>query len=147
MCLSCSWERQVRSLPLSPFVLHLLLHSTSQLSADGVAGSVDCGAIDPLSALAAFAAENRMWFHVDAAFGALGCLSPLLRPLFAGIEQADSVAFDFHKWGQVPYDAGCLLVRDKAAHIAAFGLNATYLKREGRGLAGGDVWPCDFGAA
>lgn len=107
---------------------------------------MDCGAIDPLPALAAIAREQGLWFHVDAAFGALGCLSPALRPLFAGIELADSVAFDFHKWGQVPYDAGCLLVRDGAAHVSAFGLQATYLRREGRGLAGGDPWPCDFGA-
>ena len=59
-----------------------------------------------------FCRTESLWFHVDAAFGAFAMLAPSLRPLLSGIEQADSVAFDFHKWAQVPYDAGCILVRD-----------------------------------
>ncbi len=111
----------------------------------GTAGSVNIGAIDDLAALAAFAREHALWLHVDAAFGALAALSPRLQPRLAGIEQADSVAFDFHKWAQVPYDAGCVLVRDPAAHLAAFAAPADYLRRERRGLAGGHPWPCDLG--
>jgi len=111
----------------------------------GTAGTVSTGAVDDLSALAAFCREQGLWFHVDAAYGAFGMLSPMLRPLLAGIEQADSVAFDFHKWGQVPYDAGIALVRDPKKHLAAFDHAADYLRREKRGLATGDLWPCDLG--
>jgi len=111
----------------------------------GTAGSVDTGAIDDLAALAAFCRDEGLWFHVDAAFGAFAACSPRLRPLLAGIEQADSVAFDFHKLGQVPYDAGCILVRDPAALLAAFAQDAAYLRSEAQGLAGNAPWPCDLG--
>jgi aromatic-L-amino-acid/L-tryptophan decarboxylase len=111
----------------------------------GTAGSVNTGAIDPLDALARIAARETLWFHVDGAFGALAILSPKLRPLLAGIERADSIAFDFHKWGHVPYDAGFLLVRDAAAHKRAFASPAAYLQRAPRGLAAGDTWPNDLG--
>jgi glutamate/tyrosine decarboxylase-like PLP-dependent enzyme len=111
----------------------------------GTAGSVDTGAIDDLAGIAAVCSREEIWFHVDAAYAALAMLSPALRPRLAGLEQAGSVAFDFHKWGQVPYDAGCIVVRDPAAHRAAFERPAAYLRREERGLAAGDSWPCDFG--
>jgi glutamate/tyrosine decarboxylase-like PLP-dependent enzyme len=111
----------------------------------GTAGSVDTGATDDLAALAALCARHRLWFHVDAAFGAVAMLSAALRPLFAGMERADSVAFDFHKWAQVPYDAGCIVVRDPAAQRAAFARHATYLSRHARGLAAGEPWPVDLG--
>lgn len=111
----------------------------------GTAGSVDIGAIDDLTALADLARTEQMWFHVDGAFGALAMLSPGLAPLLAGIERSDSLALDFHKWGQVPYDAGYVLVRDGAAHRATFAQPAAYLRRETRGLAAGTDWPCDYG--
>ncbi len=111
----------------------------------GNAGTVDIGAIDDLDGLAGFAKEARLWFHVDGALGALAVLSPALKPRFSGIERADSIAFDFHKFGQVPYDAGFILVRDSEVHRAAFASPASYLRREARGLAGGSPWPCDFG--
>ena len=111
----------------------------------GTAGSVDTGAIDDLAGMARLCAARDLWFHVDAAFGAIAMLSPTLRPLLRGIEHADSVAFDFHKWAQVPYDAGCIIVRDPALHRAAFERPAAYLQRQERGLAAGDAWPCDFG--
>lgn len=111
----------------------------------GTAGTVDVGAIDPLDVLADIAADEGMWFHVDGAFGALAMLAPTLAPLLAGIERADSIAFDFHKWGQVPYDAGFILVRDGATHRAAFEASAAYLSRETRGLAADSPWPCDYG--
>lgn len=111
----------------------------------GTAGTVDTGAIDDLNALAELAREQSMWFHIDGAFGALGMLAPDLAPLLSGIERADSIAFDFHKWGQVPYDAGFLLVRDGTLHMDAFAAPVAYLRREARGLAGGSHWPCDFG--
>ena len=111
----------------------------------GTAGTVDVGAIDDLAALAALARAERLWFHVDGAFGALGVLAPEIAPRLAGLAQADSVALDFHKWGQVPYDAGFILVRDQADALAAFASPAAYLARHPRGLAAGSPWPCDLG--
>jgi len=111
----------------------------------GNAGTVDTGAIDDLEALASLAREEKLWFHIDGALGALAMLSPELRPRFKGIERAESIAFDFHKFGQIPYDAGFILVRDSEQHRAAFASPAAYLWREARGLAGGSPWPCDFG--
>jgi aromatic-L-amino-acid decarboxylase len=111
----------------------------------GSAGTVDTGAIDDLAALASIARREKLWFHVDGAYGALAMLAPDLAPRLAGIERADSLAFDFHKWGQVPYDAGFLLVRDGALQRNAFAASSSYLKREARGLAAGSPWPCDYG--
>jgi aromatic-L-amino-acid/L-tryptophan decarboxylase len=111
----------------------------------GTAGTVNTGAIDDLEGLAAICREEGLWLHVDGAFGALVMLSDELRPRIAGIERGDSIAFDFHKWMHAPYDAGCLLVRDGDAHRRAFGVQAAYLRRARRGLAGGGDWPCDFG--
>jgi hypothetical protein len=82
---------------------------------------------------------------VDGAYGALAILAPDLAPRLSGIERADSLAFDFHKWGQVPYDAGFILVRDGVLHSKTFATTAAYLRREQSGLAGGSPWPCDFG--
>ena len=111
----------------------------------GTAGTVDTGAIDDLDTLADICRRERLWFHVDGAFGALAILAPDLAPRLKGIEHADSLAFDFHKWGQVPYDAGFVLVRDGDLHRQAFATSAPYLRREERGLAGAAPWPCDFG--
>lgn len=111
----------------------------------GTAGTVNTGAFDDLRALAAIAARERVWFHVDGAFGAWARIAGApWRALTDGIERADSLAFDFHKWMSVPYDAGCVLIRDGAAHRAAFAEQPDYLAR-GRALAGGDPWPSDFG--
>ena len=111
----------------------------------GSAGTVDIGAIDDLRALSSLCREEGLWFHVDGAYGALGILSPVLAPRLAGLENADSIAFDFHKWGQVPYDAGFLIVRDGDRHRQTFAAPAAYLRRETRGLAAGSAWPCDLG--
>ncbi len=111
----------------------------------GTAGTVNTGAIDDLAALADLCQHEKLWFHVDGALGALGKLAPELAPRLAGMERADSLAFDLHKWGQAPYDAGVILVRDSVAHRHAFTLSADYLQRAQRGLAAGPPWPCDFG--
>jgi len=111
----------------------------------GTAGTVDTGAIDPLERIAGTARAEGLWFHVDGAFGATAAASPRLRPLLAGIEQADSLAFDFHKWAQVPYDAGCVLVRDSKLHIETFAQSLAYLTQSERGLSGNPPWPRDLG--
>ncbi len=110
----------------------------------GNAGTVDVGGIDPLNALADLAAREDLWYHVDGAFGATAVMSPVLAPKFAGLERADSIAFDFHKWVQVPYDAGCLIVRDAQLHRAAFASLPNYLTRMPRGLASAQPWFTDF---
>ncbi len=111
----------------------------------GTAGTVDTGAIDDLARIADVARQEKLWFHVDGAIGALGMLAPDIAPSLAGIERADSIAVDFHKWLQVPYDAGFILVRDGTMHRDTFASPAAYLRRETRGLAAGSSWPCDFG--
>lgn len=109
------------------------------------AGTVNTGALDDLAAIADVCERQNVWLHVDAAFGAGLAFSGELRPRLAGIERADSVAFDFHKWMHVPYAVGCALVRDGALHRATFAAATGYLQREGEGLAGGDPWFCDYG--
>lgn len=109
------------------------------------AGTVNTGAIDDLPALADLCKAEGLWLHVDGAFGALAMLSESLRPRLDGIERADSLAFDFHKWMHVPYDAGCVLVRDGLAHRATFANRTASLSSTGEGLAGGEPWFCDYG--
>ena len=111
----------------------------------GTAGSAGVGAIDNLQAIAELCRRESIWFHVDGAYGALAMLSPDIAPRLHGIECADSIAFDFHKWGQVPYDAGFILVRDGGLHQRTFASPADYLKQASRGMAAGSPWPCDFG--
>jgi aromatic-L-amino-acid decarboxylase len=111
----------------------------------GNAGTVDTGAIDDLHGMAALGARYQLWFHVDGAYGALAMLAPELAPRLQGIERADSLAFDFHKWAQVPYDAGFILVRDGERQQQAFASSCAYLMREQRGMSAGSPWPCDLG--
>jgi aromatic-L-amino-acid decarboxylase len=103
----------------------------------GTAGTVNTGATDDLAWLARFCRAEHLWFHVDGAFGALARLSPALRPIVAGMEQADSVAFDLHKWMYMPFEVACVLVRDPAVHHAAFAATASYLAVPSRGVAAG----------
>lgn len=105
----------------------------------GTAGTVNTGAVDDLRALAAVCRRHNLWFHVDGAFGALAALSPALRGAVAGIELADSVIFDQHKWMYLNYDCSCVLVRDPAAHQAAFALTPPYLAPIERGIAPGPL--------
>lgn len=110
------------------------------------AGSVNVGSFDPIDELADLCESEGIWLHVDGAFGAwLRLASPALQGLTRGIERANSLAFDFHKWMYVQYDCGCVLVRDEGAHRAAFAARPEYLVAKGAGLAGGDPWYCDYG--
>ena len=111
----------------------------------GSAGTVNVGSIDDLSAIADIAEREGMAFHVDGALGALCAASKRLAPHLEGMSRCDSLAFDFHKWGHVPYDAGYLLVRDGELQKETFASNAAYLTRSEQGLAAGDWWACDYG--
>ncbi len=111
----------------------------------GNAGTINTGAVDDLKALAALCKREKLWYHVDGAIGAVVTLAPRRRELLAGIELADSVALDLHKWLHVPFEAGCTLVRNSAAQRATFALTPAYLKHAERGLASGAVWFSDYG--
>lgn len=82
---------------------------------------------------------------MDGAFGALARLSQTLRPIVAGIEQADSIGFDLHKWMYLPFDAACVLVRDAELHRSAFALSPAYLETTTRGVIAGGLPFADRG--
>jgi aromatic-L-amino-acid decarboxylase len=114
----------------------------------GVAGTTNTGAIDPLNELADICREEGLWFHVDGAYGAWTAIAPVSGHLVAGMERADSLAFDLHKWMYLPYAIGCVLIRDEEAHRHSFSLTPTYLAHEEgeRGLTAVDVpWLVDYG--
>jgi glutamate/tyrosine decarboxylase-like PLP-dependent enzyme len=91
------------------------------------AGTVATGAIDPLADIADVCAEHGLWFHVDGAYGGTAALVDELRPMFAGIERADSIAFDPHKWLYTPHSGGVVLVRDMQRLADAFSVQPTYI--------------------
>lgn len=108
------------------------------------AGTVNTGAIDPLDELAELCREEKLWLHVDGAFGALAVLDSASRPLLKGMERADSLAFDLHKWMYLPFEVACTLVRDKEQHTATFAHHAHYLAEVGGGIATGPVMFADY---
>jgi aromatic-L-amino-acid/L-tryptophan decarboxylase len=103
----------------------------------GNAGTVNTGAIDPMKELSAIAKKYQLWLHIDGAFGALAKMVPEYEDQLKYIEQADSLAFDLHKWMYMPYEIACVLVRNKEAHRNSFAISPSYLEPETRGLAGG----------
>ena len=111
----------------------------------GNAGTVNTGAIDDLSNIADICTDHRLWFHVDGAFGALANLLPEYQTRLVGMERADSIAFDFHKWMYIPYEAGCLLVKSFEAHKAAFKLVPNYLISHERGIPSGPEYFSNLG--
>ncbi|WP_328919717.1 aminotransferase class V-fold PLP-dependent enzyme [Streptomyces sp. NBC_00208] len=106
------------------------------------AGTVNTGAVDPLDDIAAIAREHGLWFHIDGAYGALGILADDAAPGYAGLERADSLALDPHKWLGVPVDAGCILFREPAGPRDAFSLVPPYLRDENAGELG---WFSEYG--
>jgi aromatic-L-amino-acid/L-tryptophan decarboxylase len=111
----------------------------------GNAGTVNTGAIDDLHALADVAAEHGAWFHVDGAFGALAYLSLDHRELLRGMQRADSLAFDLHKWMSMPFEAGCVLVQRPGAQRDAFVYHPAYIAPTARGVAGNPSPFADLG--
>ena len=109
------------------------------------AGTTATGAIDPLPQVADLCAKHDLWMHVDAAYGGAAVLAPELRPLLAGIERADSISFDPHKWLYTPQSSACLLVRDPATLLRSFSIDAAYVRDDaslsGRGLNIGELGP------
>ena len=111
------------------------------------AGTINTGAIDDLDAVADYCQREDLWFHVDGAIGAVAVLAENVRGQLKGIERADSIALDLHKWMHIPFEAGCVIVRDAPAHYDAFALVPEYLQKEhsGRGMASGPIWFSDYG--
>jgi aromatic-L-amino-acid/L-tryptophan decarboxylase len=107
--------------------------------------TVNTGACDDINALADLCEREKLWLHVDGAIGAMLELSEKYRHLVKGLDRADSVAFDLHKWMYIPYEAGCTLVRRRDQHYKAFSLQAAYLQHEKRGLSAGETWFSDYG--
>jgi aromatic-L-amino-acid/L-tryptophan decarboxylase len=104
------------------------------------AGSVTTGAIDPLADLADFCRQEGLWLHVDGAFGGFGVLDPRIAPLYRGLERADSVALDPHKWLAVAIGCSCAMVRRGSLLQDTYKLIPSYLRLPpGQGFAG-DVW-------
>ncbi|MCU4652992.1 aminotransferase class V-fold PLP-dependent enzyme [Roseibacterium sp. SDUM158016] len=102
------------------------------------AGSTNTGSVDDLNAIADLCARERIWMHVDGCIGALIAIAPRNAHLVDGIERADSLALDLHKWLHAPFDVGCVLMRDRARHRSTFAENAEYLQPATRGLAAGE---------
>lgn len=113
----------------------------------GTAGTVNTGATDDLTALADICEREDLWYHVDGAFGALVVLSPKYASLVKGMERADSIAFDLHKWGYLPFDIACTLVRRDQDLANTFSVRgAAYLETDNRGaMANLGVWFADRG--
>ena len=120
-------------------------HGLDPFCVMGTAGTVNTGATDDLCAIAALCRDESLWFHVDGAFGALAAIAPSVRHQVAGLEQADSVAFDLHKWGAMPFDCACVLVRDETVNHDTFRTTATYLAETSRGVSAGGVYFADRG--
>ena len=110
------------------------------------AGTVNTGAIDPIDEIGVICRRHDVWLHVDGAYGAPAVLSERYKSQLSGLEQADSIALDPHKWLYVPVEAGLVLVRDGAAMRAAFSLVPPYLRTDGdiEGV-GGPPWFSEYG--
>jgi aromatic-L-amino-acid decarboxylase len=111
----------------------------------GNAGTVNTGATDDLEELANICQREGLWFHVDGAFGAFARLSPTLRTQVTGMERADSLAFDLHKWMYMPYEAGCALIRHAEQHQHSFATSGAYLSHAERGVSAGSTWFSHYG--
>lgn len=106
------------------------------------AGTVGTGAVDAFGPIADLCAEQELWLHVDGAYGAFGVLDPAIAHRYAGLERADSLALDPHKWLGVPVDCGCALVRDTDELRGTFSLVPSYLRDEAAGELG---WFSEYG--
>ena len=106
------------------------------------AGTVNTGAVDDLAAIADVCTEEGLWLHIDGAYGAFGVLDPAIADRYTGLDRADSLALDPHKWLGVPVDCGCVLVRDPVELRGTYSLVPSYLRDEN---AGGLGWFSEYG--
>ncbi len=111
----------------------------------GNAGTVNTGAVDNLEKLAVISEKYGLWFHVDGAFGAAAILSKSRQNLLEGINRADSLAFDLHKWFYIQYEIGCVLVKNERIHRETFSLRPDYLAEQKRGPGAGGHWFTEYG--
>jgi aromatic-L-amino-acid/L-tryptophan decarboxylase len=111
----------------------------------GNAGTINTGAVDPLGALAELCRKQGLWFHVDAAYGGPAARTSAVGALFQGLDQADSVVVNPHKWLYVPVEASCILVRQPSALRDTFRIVADYLREENGAIAEGAVDFKDYG--
>lgn len=144
--------RRIASLPDCTMNIEALKSAIAEDRAAGfnpacviaTAGTVNTGAIDNLPAISEICQKENMIFHVDGCIGALINIAPKNKNLVAGIEKADSIALDPHKWLHAPFEVGCLLVRDHDAHYNTFNLTPEYLEKTERGIASAH-WLHDYG--
>lgn len=115
------------------------------ISVIGNAGTTNTGSVDPLNVLAGFCRKQGLWFHVDAAYGGPAALTKAARGLFRGLDQADSVAVNPHKWLYVPVEAACILVREPRALRETFQIAADYLREESDATSDGAFDFKDYG--
>ena len=109
------------------------------------AGTVNSGAIDDLQSIAALCKEHGLWFHADGCIGALIAIAEKNSHLVAGLEKADSIALDPHKWLHAPFEVGCAVIKDAHAHLNTFSLTPEYLEKTQRGIAATNDWLFDYG--
>jgi aromatic-L-amino-acid/L-tryptophan decarboxylase len=131
-------QMRMRVDELRSAVMQDLERGCKPICAVATGGTVSTGSIDPIDAIADVCAEHDMWLHVDGAYGGIAALTDALRPLFAGIERADSVALDPHKWLYTPHSGGVVLVRDMQSLADAFSIEPSYVYEDkqltGRGI-------------
>jgi len=108
-------------------------------------GTVNTGAIDPLIKLSEIAKKENIWLHADGAFGAIAKFAQKSHHLVDGLELADSIAFDLHKWMYIQYDCGCVLIRGNHPHKETFSVIPPYIKNFERGLASGPINFSEYG--
>ncbi|HEX2043247.1 MAG TPA: pyridoxal-dependent decarboxylase [Acidimicrobiales bacterium] len=143
--------RAVRSDELGRLTVGPLVDELDRAAGEGgrpfcvvaTAGTTNTGAVDPLRDVARVCADRGLWLHIDGAYGAAAAITSRGRELLAGMELADSLALDPHKWLFQPYEAGCLLVRDPALLRDAFRVTPEYLRDVAAGPE--EVNFCDYG--
>jgi aromatic-L-amino-acid/L-tryptophan decarboxylase len=103
------------------------------------AGTINTGAVDDLEQIGSICRKHDLWFHIDGAFGAFAQISERFSHLVCGLESADSLGFDLHKWMYMPFEIACVLVKDGKAHREAFAMNASYIAETTRGVIAGGL--------
>jgi glutamate/tyrosine decarboxylase-like PLP-dependent enzyme len=134
----CDAEHRMRVDALTTAIERDLRAGRQPIAVIATAGTVSTGAIDPLDEIADVCATHGLWMHVDGAYGGVAAMTDVLRPLFRGIERADSVAFDPHKWLYTPHSGGVIVVRDMQTLADAFAIEPSYVHEDkeltGRGV-------------